>query len=278
MIIVSCLLLFLCIALFLFFHENHEHYDDHNSSCIVTMTTFMGYKDRFQHIEKILTSLIPSHHEIIVINEWDENYQEYMRFMRQKFPNVKFIQKTGDDSGQARSLNILIRDHLLHSRKKYWIHWEDTWLCSRPLVPDLVRIMEKHPQICQLQVTDDWKNMSPRHIVDLGEATILLPQRKYEKDIYQLMNVDDISLETWPLFSLRPSINRLSFFQRHPNDFYFLEHPHMWPLRFEWEFGRIFLRNQGVKAITKKPYAKRIPGYKSTYQDLITYAPHTAIQ
>lgn len=234
-------------------------------SCIITMTTFMGFENRFQTIPMILDPLVRTGQEIVIINEWSENSHVYINFMKKHYPKVKFIQKSNNDKGQARSLNILVRDYLLHSSKKYWIHWEDTWICSRPLIPELVDLMEKYPQISQLQITDDWQKIKNKK--DLGMIEIIIPQHDYTRNIYEM---EQLELGTWPLFSLRPSINRLSFFQRHGTDFYFLEDPYMWPLRFEWEFGRIFLRNKGVKAITKKSYAKRIQGHKSTYSKIIT--------
>lgn len=237
---------------------------DKPPSCIITMTTYMGFEDRFKHIHKVLTPLIQTGQEVVVINEWDKDYLSYHDFMKKHYPQVKFIQKSEKDQGQARSLNILIRDHLLHCPHKYWIHWEDTWTCSNPLLPDIINMMEKHPQVVQLQLTDDWKKIP--HSISLQDITILPPPPKDDKTIYDR---NQLEIGMWPLFSLRPSINRLSFFQRHAKDFYFLENPHLWPLRFEWEFGRIFLKNKGVKAVTNKPYAKRIKGHKSTYSDLL---------
>lgn len=265
-----CIFLLLFISLFIFLRKQTERYSG-SSSCIITLTAYMGFENRFDNIDNVLGPLVATGQEIIVINEWDHNYTSYIDFMKKNYPNVRFIQKTKDDNGQARSLNILVRDHLLYSTKKYWIHWEDAWVCARPLLPDLVRIMDEHPQITQLQATDDWKEVSPKQTTDLGDAKILIPQHNYDKDIYEAIN--QVSLDSWPLFSLRPSINRLSFFQRHARDFYFLEDPHLWPIRFEWEFGRIFLRNNGVKAITKKPYAKRTAGCKSTYFKMFTAVP-----
>lgn len=270
--ILHLLVVFLFLFMIVLLLRKHvEAYSIVSSPCIITMTTYMGFEDRMKNIPKILDKLTETNQEIVVINEWDIDASFYIDYMKQNYPKVKFIQKTKEDRGQARSLNILIRDYLLHSNKKYWIHWEDTWDCAKPLLPDLVRFMEKHPYISQLQITGDWKDMPANETTDLGEITVLIPQHQHQKDVYEM---EQLTLETWPLFSLRPSINRLSFFQRHSNDFYFLEHPYLWPLRFEWEFGRIFLRNKGVKAITKKPYAERIKNHKSTYFKMFTAVPH----
>lgn len=261
----TCLLfLVLTIIILLLWKNKTECFEP--PSCIITITTFMGFENRFQQIPTILDPLVKTGQEIVVINEWSKNPSHYVEFMKKQYPHVKFIQKTRNDQGQARSLNLLIRDHLLHSSKKYWIHWEDTWVCTHPLYPEIVNLMEKYPQVSQLQVTDDWKDFP--HKRDLGLIQIILPspQHDYTRNVYEM---EQVELGSWPLFSLRPSINRLSFFQRHGKDFYFLEDPYLWPLRFEWEFGRIFLRNQGVKAITRKAYAQRLRGHKSTYTQLL---------
>lgn len=272
MILPLCLLLFVLVAIVLFWRKQTEYYPS-SSSCIITMTTYMGFEDRFQHMDRVLGPLVATGQEVVVINEWDENHRVYADFMKTHYPQVRFVQKNPEDSGQPRSLNILVRDYLLHSEKKYWIHWEDTWVATRPLLPDLVRLMDSHPDITQLQATDDWKNLPPRQTLHRGDISVLVPQYAYDKDVYEMGSV--LSLETWPLFSLRPSINRLSFFQRRARDFYFKEDPRLWPLLFEWEFGRIFLRNKGVKAITKKPYARRVKGSRSTYADMLTSGPRS---
>lgn len=265
----SCLLLlfvlFLSVVGLLVWKTQWCERYDVSSSCIITMTTYLGFEDRSRTIGKILDPLVRSGQEIVVINEWDEQCARHVEFMKDHFPSVKFIQKTLQDKGQARSLNLLIRDHLLHSDKKYWVHWEDTWVCTRSLFPEVIRIMDANPNVSQLQLTNDWNKMP--HQTHTKDITILKPLVHHEKSIYE---VEQIEVGTWPLFSLRPSINRLSFFQRHGRDFYFLEDPNLWPLRFEWEFGRIFLRNKGIKAVANKPFAKRVENHKSTYSDLYT--------
>lgn len=268
MILPFCLVLFVLVSVVLFWRKQQTEYYP-SSSCIITMTTYMGFEDRFQNMDKVLGPLVATGQEVIVINEWDGNYRAYSEFMRTRYPRVHFVQKSPEDRGQPRSLNILVRDYLLHSGKKYWVHWEDTWVATRPLLPDLVHLMDRHSDVAQLQATDDWKNMPSQYTLHRGDISVLVPQYAYDRDIYEMRDV--VSLETWPLFSLRPSINRLSFFQRHARDFYFKEDSQLWPLLFEWEFGRIFLRNGGVKAITKSPYAQRIKGSRSTYADMLTY-------
>lgn len=261
----ACYLLFFLVVVMVviwWLKRPCEPYND-PSSCIITITTFMGFEDRARSIGKVLDPLVRSGQEIVVVNEWDENCDRHVDFMRANYPSIKFIQKTRQDKGQARSLNLLIRDYLLHSDKKYWVHWEDTWTCTRPLFPEVVRLMDANPHVSQLQLTNDWKKMP--YQTRTKDITILKPLHYHEKTIYE---VEQIEVGTWPLFSLRPSINRLSFFQRHGRDFYFLEDPNLWPLRFEWEFGRIFLRNKGVKAVANKPFAQRIDNHKSTYSDM----------
>lgn len=257
---------------------NHrtECYNKNTDTCIITLTTYMGFEGRSKSIRSVLDPLVLTGQEVVVINEWDKDCAHHVRFMKQYYPSVRFIQKMKHDHGQARSLNILIRDFLMHSRKKYWIHWEDTWVCSsKPFkIGEIVDVMDENPSVSQLQLTDDWKHYKVDHTICNKDMTILLPTHLHDKSIYE---VEQIELGTWPLFSLRPSINRLSFFQRHSQDFYFMEDPHLWPLRFEWEFGRIFLRNKGTKAVSNKAYAKRLDGHKSTYAHLYTASPLTTV-
>lgn len=269
MILIGFCFLFLVLTLMLLWKKRMEFYQQQLPSCIITMTTFMGFEDRFQNVSKVLDPLVKTGQELVVINEWSQDASHYVEFMKKHYPQVTFLQKSKEDQGQARSLNLLIRNHLLHSSKKYWIHWEDTWVCTRSFYPEIVQMMETYPQVTQLQLTGDWKDF-PRQ-QDLGCIRILLPlqhpqENNQTQTIYEMKTMD---ISEWPLFSLRPSINRLSFFQRHAKDFYFLEDPYLWPLRFEWEFGRIFLRNQGIKAITQKPYTQRLDGHKSTYTQLL---------
>jgi hypothetical protein len=127
--------------------------------------------------------------------------------------------------------------------------------------------MDENPTVSQLQLTGDWKKPT-----DTDGLTILQPPKDIDATI-SAYEVSPSEMSAWPLFSLRPSINRLSFFQRHAKDFYFLEHPHLWPIRFEWEFGRTFLRNGGVKAVTNRAHAIRIRHHKSTYADLFNGNP-----
>jgi len=243
-----------------------------NEEYILTMTATMGFHNRFQYVVDIIKSLQQKNTFksclFVIINEWtsDQDSSFFTAYMAENFPDIHFIQKNRNDQGQARSLNILIRDYLLDGRYKYWIHWEDTWLCKKTFFPELIETMNENKDIVQLQLTADWlDDVSPKHQLERGNnIVVLIPQTKHLKSIFE---IDNINVDTWPLFSLRPSINRLSFYQQNTQDFYFIEDPHQWPLRFEWEFGRIFLRNKGVKAVVKSHYAERVKGYKSTYQN-----------
>jgi hypothetical protein len=52
-------------------------------------------------------------------------------------------------------------------------------------------------------------------------------------------------INNWPLYSLRPSINRVSCYTFGD----FSTNPEHWPFRFEWDFGRRWLLAGNTKAI-----------------------------
>lgn len=254
---------------------------------ILTMTTCFHINGRFANVQKFVDSFQKFHplskdgavfspyfDKVVFINDVNVNDQhqivphpeeEYYRsYFREVLPEVELIEKTlPSDKGQARSLNILIEKYLRHNDYKYWVHWEDSWVLSRPLFPEVVDIMDKSPEVHQIQLTDDWgndpKNKTEHCFIIKNQAS----PEEIKRGIYR--KLDALDLSKWPTFSLRPSINRLSFFCEKMYPFYFLEDPRLWPIWFEWEFARNFCRCGGVKAIPHKPFVSRVGGHKHSY-------------
>ena len=66
----------------------------------------------------------------------------------------------------------------------------------------------------------------------------------------------------WPLYSLLPSINRVS----HNNCGEFPADPRFWPFRFEWDYGRRWLLAGNTKAVLPDgPVVRDNSAHKSTY-------------
>jgi hypothetical protein len=67
----------------------------------------------------------------------------------------------------------------------------------------------------------------------------------------------------WPLFSLRPSINRVAFGERVGP---FNEDPRLWPARFEWDYATRWFNAGATKAVMVPHAAHRQPNHVSTYR------------
>jgi hypothetical protein len=73
---------------------------------------------------------------------------------------------------------------------------------------------------------------------------------------------DDWMNVKWPLYSIRPSINRVSDY----NFGKFLIKPEYWPLKFEIDFGERWMRKKYVKGIFIEGSVTRKPTHISTYK------------
>jgi hypothetical protein len=230
-------------------------------------------QDRYYKFRQAILSILANHSaqqlskvDFFVINEYTNNplVHSQIEQLQNEFPFIQFVQKTNmEDQGQARSLNIIlgkIKDYT------YWIHWEETWIVKETFLEEIVWIMES-TNIDQLQLTNDWFNdVSPER----QKFIIETPYNKHRK-VYEIRPHENaiLNIQTgqrpgseWPSYSLRPSINRSSFFQ---NLGVFNEDPKLWPGKFEWDFGNAFILANGVKAVLDKPIVFRQWNHSSTY-------------
>jgi hypothetical protein len=126
--------------------------------------------------------------------------------------------------------------------------------------------MQKNERICQLQLSSnnglaaDWSDVSNsrKRCSELDNETYCIikehPDRKkqYDHEWY----------EKWPLYSLRPSLNRVS---EYSDLGYFNTDPKYWPYLFEFMYGVTFVEHEKVKAIMVDSPYKRVQGHVSTY-------------
>lgn len=197
--------------------------------------------------------------------------------IRTTFPGLEFIQKRdARDAGQARSLNMILqrllsKDVALSLDSVVWIHWEESWLCTRPFLQESIRAFDRLPWLTQLQLTPDWRDMPPHRYSALGDGlTQVIPSEEAVKVSYNSMPYhearDTYGLHTmWPLYSLRPSVNRLSHYAKLGT---FDEQPELWPVAFEYEYAKRWLRAGCIKAIPQEPAAHRTLDHVSTYMVL----------
>jgi hypothetical protein len=181
--------------------------------------------------------------------------------MRERYPFIEFIQKTEVDKGQARSLNIILERIRSY---EYWIQWEESWYPAQPFMGRALDIL-RSTNIDQLQLTTtdgavDWIDRpltvcNTAYCVVGDEPSPYLTRSPYEIGKNQ-------SVEFWPSYSLRPSVNRAAIYQRVGA---FSEDPVLWPGRFEWDYAVRWRCARGVKGILRDGPVTRSRRHVSTY-------------
>jgi hypothetical protein len=216
--------------------------------------------------------------EILIINEYSKdntvNLAFNFRLIKQEFPNAIFIQKRESEFGQAKSLN-----HILNAIKQYdyQIQWEEGWVCKAAFIEAATLLLDTS-SINQVGITSDWQNTSliqqPKQIEhsmhkyreliadpSLYELKPYLSQLNNYRYISELLGKVDINI--WPLYSLRPCVNKVSFLNTLPP---FPAHACLWPVRFEYIYALCWLLSGGEKAMLDIPTAFRSQNKKSTYR------------
>jgi len=244
---------------------------------IFTVTTFFDFKkeDKWQTFCNGMDTIFKYHPSIksfidfCIINEYDNNPRENWELkLKEKYPFMKLIQKPIELKGQGKSLNLVLD---LIEPYEYWIHWEEAWFATRSFLFDAIKIMND-TNITQLQFTKegDWTHWQDKIVI---ENCYLTPNNNpycvidYNVDDYPLPDLDvEFSHETWmsikwPLYSIRPSINRVSDYTFGK----FSENPKYWPLKFEMEFGNRWMKRGCVKAIFTDGPVTRKSSHVSTY-------------
>jgi len=232
---------------------------------ILTCSSFMSKGNRRAELLAAVRSIREQHSpestalvdEFLVVNEHDDGRREdYAAAVAEVAPEVQFIQKGRGDRGQARTLNMIL-DRI--QGYDFWVHWEESWVCTRPFLAEALEVMETS-ELTQLQATKDWLDMpakqlqwgaSPRgtrYVQVLPDAQTGQPSANIKHG--------------WPLYSLRPSINRADFCRQVGR---FDENPRMWPVRFERDYGLRWLRQGATKAVLVPQAAERQPNHRSTY-------------
>ena len=241
---------------------------------LFTMTTFFDFpkEDKWAAFCNAMDSVLSFHPGIvgianfIVVNEYSPNGENWSKRVREKYPFVKFIQKTSESRGQCKSLNMILS---MIGEYVYWIHWEEAWFATRRFLFDAVEIMER-TNISQLQFTKDhgvthWHDkINICYSLENSHYCIISQQVSTDSTLPNLNRTythEDWMNVQWPLYSIRPSINRVSDYDFGP----FSEDPDLWPLKFEIEFGHRWMKNGNVKAIFADGPVTRKGSHVSTY-------------
>jgi hypothetical protein len=249
-------------------------------AAILTVSSFMSRGNRRAELLAALSSLLSKHtedelsllREIVVINEYDDDRQEdFAPEVRACWPRVEFVQKGAEDRGQARTLNTIL-DRL--AGYDWWIHWEESWVCTRPFVAGAIDVM-RATDLTQLQVARGWLDVGadrlrPGRTPDGTPFVRVLPH-PHTADLVRRTPVSgygDLVARVgmavgWPLYSLQPGVNRARFCRALGR---FDESPPLWPIRFEWEYAKRWLLAGGTKGVSVPPAAERQANHVSTYE------------
>jgi hypothetical protein len=250
-------------------------------SVIVTCSSFMSRGNRRQELLAAVSSILTRHPpaeqqligELIVINEYDSvRSEDYAPAVRALSPKIEFIQKGPAERGQARTLNMIL-DRI--GGYEYWVHWEESFVCTRPFLARAVDVMLS-TELTQLQLTPDWLDVGmdrlrPEETAAGTRYVRVLPHTRTAElvrttDVFgydRLVNRNGWGV-AWPPFSLRPGINRVDFCGRVGR---FSEDPRLWPVRFEWEYAKRWLMAGATKAVLSAHAAERQPNHLSTYKE-----------
>jgi len=255
-VIVFCLLMY-------FQAGYYDHYTDF-PSMIFTCSSYITKNDRYETFCKTMDSIVQYNRsalgKIVVVNEYDSDIKRleiYSSSIAIKYPFIEFVQKNEFQKGQAKTLNMIL-DMVKSSAATYWIHWEETWICTEPFVEKAIKIMESQNDISQMQLTNDWRSIGTKRLHRFDGYIIIDPDILIHEQYGQLFNN-----AKWPLYSLRPSINRSDFYQSLG---YFDESSDMWPWKFEWLYGIRWEAAGGRKAMIEPAICYRDESkHKSTY-------------
>jgi len=255
--------------------EGFESPNERNG-IVFTCTTFFDYrtKDRWDRFCRAIDTIKEYHspntlskiRKWVVVNEYsDKPSEDWGKKMKDRYPSIEFYQKNKDEKGQARSMNIIlkkIRDAEL------WIHWEESWEVRKTLLDDAIDFMNTEKDITQLQFTFhdgkvSWLNVEDKRIHCSGRLCKIDPiDETYKKCNLGPYKFDNEFYDSWPLYSLLPSINRAKHYENLTD---FSEDPKLWPIKFEWEFGCRWLKG-AVKAVLKDGPVWRPGKHTSTYE------------
>lgn len=232
---------------------------DPKGPTLFTCTTYLAKPGKYEQLIEALTSFFRYYdsdkiREFLVINEYDaKDTSDKIHTLEKQFPFVRFITKTRDQRGQTKSLNLIL-DYLRDNDYTYWIGWEESWYSLKPFVAEAHDIMES-TSLGQLQFTNSWRGIPKEQIVEKPTYTEILPSRTYPP---KWVGGDE---KFWPLFSLRPGIDRVTNLLKTG---YFDETPEKWPITFEYDYSLKWI-NHSNKGILKSYAVDRSHNHVSTY-------------
>jgi hypothetical protein len=258
------ILLLLLLTIIIHIKNNYnENYNYNKNTIIYTCATYFDFEkqDKLKSFCNGIDSILKFHPNILkIINKWyvvneysDNPKNDWKKIIEDKYPFIELYQKTKEEKGHPFSINIMLNKIKYYT---FWINWEDSWFASKPFLYDAISIMNI-TNITQLQFTRwkgdvNWLDL-PNDRLKINNnynfARISPPQNIYKRfkniniELYDDNIWNEEWIDNWPLFSLLPSINRVSDY----NFGYFLTD--LPAIRFELEFAYRWLQNGNKKAV-----------------------------
>jgi len=204
-------------------------------------------------------------HRWIVVNEYDPQPKDNWKArIEQRYPFMECIQKSEEQKGQVKSLNILMTYLPLYT---YWFHWEEGWVPTRPFLHEAFNTMDT-TNITQLQLTNnphttfDWMTRITEPKTCRDAYCIVHPSKDLDSNLGEdKVRTRERIFRYWPLYSLQPSLNRVSFYTFG----YFSNRTFPSPVVSEYDFGHRWYKHGGVKGVLKNGPLKRPHNYVSTH-------------
>ena len=260
---------------------------NYSNNVLFTCTTFISKEKKLEELCKALDTFIKFNSyisdkiigEYIIINEYGENTEEKIKILKKKYPKFHFINKKKSNKGQARSVNLIIQYLKKNKDKfKYWLHWEESWFSTGPILEKAYNIMV-NSNISQLQLIYRWFDVIHANdilTIEHEDYVEFKASKRLQKAWNKLPNGSiwkwDKSLKRsikkgtlWPFYSLSPGIDRVD---QVLNTGYFNEDPNKWPVQFEYEWALKWVKkNKIIKAVIKNSPIIRSKEHKSTYSN-----------
>jgi len=201
----------------------------------------------------------------VVVNEYSEKPRaNWAKLVNQQYPFITFLQKSQQDAGQVKSLNILLE---YITPYKYWFHWEEGWVPTRSFLPQAFTVMDT-TEITQLQLTKnpndtfDWMTRTTEPKTCTSDFCIIHHSQELDENLgEEKVTTKEKIFRYWPLYSLQPSLNRVSFY----NFGNFSTKTFPSPVVSEYDFGQRWYQRGGIKGVLKDGALKRPKNYISTH-------------
>jgi len=158
----------------------------------------------------------------------------------------------------------LILKILQDTGARYWLQWEESWHATGPFIHKVLEVMDTWA-VQQVEVADNSWISWPWNKTHLAGDLIWIHRsdKTCNCSSERMKNMGwNPEKNPWPLFSLRPSINRADTLPYVGN---FSTDPRQWPWNFEydWSCALVHMRmNKG--AIAGHSVVQRQPGHKSS--------------